>query len=140
MLHYTIEPAAMALLDKARDEARGLRILVCGGRDFTDYDGLKRVLNDFFPRMAVLIHGDCRGADKTAGQWAQWAGVPIAAYPVNHAVDGPWPGAGPRRNRRMLAHSKAEMVIAFPSNGPGTARMVEIADAASVPVVKVERA
>jgi YspA, cpYpsA-related SLOG family len=51
----------------------GKRILVCGGRNFTDYRLLCKTLDGLFPAPmlpphdTVVIHGD---ADRLAGQWA----------------------------------------------------------------------
>jgi hypothetical protein len=53
----------------------GKRILVCGGRDFTDYRLLCKTLDGLFPAPmlppndTVIIHGDAAGADRLAGQW-----------------------------------------------------------------------
>lgn len=100
-------------------------IIVCGGRDYhltdVDKDDLRTLLswlgNDY-----VLCHGDARGADKEAA--AAMAGVAkIKAFPVDHAKHGPWPQAGPRRNREMLLYAEGQCrrvcVLAFPG-GNGT--------------------
>ena len=64
----------------------------------------------------VVVHGACHlgGVDDVADEVAQERGCIIARYPVDHRIDGPWPGAGPRRNRRMLRDSGAERLLAFP--------------------------
>jgi len=130
-----------------------MKILVTGGRDYKDRDRLFAALyavhfannaqrlrdGDGGERATVIVHGACRsGADRFAGEWAREVGVEQRAYPVDHAIDGPWPAAGPRRNLRML---RAELdgltrVLAFPG-GRGTASMCTIARRNGVDVVEV---
>lgn len=116
-----------------------MRLLVCGGRDFTDRALLVREMNALATeqRPSVVIHGAARGADTMAGLIAEQAGIPVERYPVDNAIDGPWPAAGMNRNRRMLEASKPDVVLAMPG-GRGTAGMVRIARAAGVRVVVLE--
>lgn len=86
--------------------------------------------------MTLLIHGDARGADRLAAEWALDNNVMVRPFPVNNTIDGPWPAAGVRRNARMLRESKPDFVIAFPGN-TGTADMIRRARAANVPCVVV---
>ncbi|MFY0539934.1 hypothetical protein [Nannocystis pusilla] len=56
---------------------------------------------------------------------------------VDHAVDGPWPEAGPRRSRRMIATLKPQFGLAYPVLGranTGTWSCVRSAMAQGVPV------
>lgn len=104
-----------------------MRILVCGSRDWTDAACITLKLGALLapwvsgPGPHVVIHGDNgdllaqppRGADKLAGFVAKELGASVVAYPINHALDGLWPGAGPRRNARMLAQGKPDRGLAF---------------------------
>jgi hypothetical protein len=56
-------------------------------------------------------------------------------FPVKHATDGPWPAAGPRRNRRMLVAFKPDVVLAFPG-GAGTASCCAVARELGIPVIE----
>ena len=114
-----------------------MKVLVCGGRDFKDSATLFQVLDQFHREhgFTFLVHGDARGADRLAGEWAKEQGVPFKAYPVEHDLDGEWPGAGPRRNRRMYDDAKPDMVVAFPG-GKGTAGMVAYATKQQCPHIK----
>lgn len=118
-----------------------LRVLVCGGRDYTDYVTLCRVLNRIHHRngIATIIHGAARGADTLGGQWAHSRGIPVEEYPADWNTHGL--RAGPVRNGRMLRESHPDLVVAFPDDTPrhragrsGTAHMVRIAREAGVPV------
>jgi hypothetical protein len=110
-----------------------MRFLVTGGRDFKDRDFLFATLDDLHSEhgFTLLIHGDAKGADRLAGEWAEERGVPILACPPDWRRYSR--GAGPKRNRQMLAE-KPELVVAFPGDSD-TRHMVIIADEAGVKVV-----
>jgi hypothetical protein len=78
-----------------------MKVLVCGPRIWLDQKPIQAVLATF-PKGTIVVHGGARGADIIAGFAAEILGFEVRAYPVNHSLDGPWPGAGPRRNIRML--------------------------------------
>lgn len=113
------------------------RILVCGGRDFNDNEFLKHQLTALFHIYGqfVLVHGDARGADTLAKEWAEHVGLPIEAYPADWKKHGK--RAGPIRNREMLA-SGIDYVVAFPG-GEGTAHMVSIASREGILVWDLRR-
>lgn len=112
-------------------------VLVCGGRYFSDYGMLERVLDrrHKLERFIKLVHGAARGADSMAGNWADHRGVLVAAYPAEWELYGK--SAGHRRNALMLEREKPDLVIAFPG-GRGTADMVGKAHAANVRVMRIK--
>lgn len=126
--------------------AAAVRVLVTGGRDFTDrnlvwrtLDGLarERFGHDDQAYKLCVIHGACpTGADHHAHLWAEnvWAG--ILAYPADWKAHGRV--AGPLRNARMIVEGRPHLVIAFPG-GQGTADMVRKARAACIPVREISR-
>lgn len=116
----------------------GLRVLVCGGRDFNDALTLGSWLGGIHKDhgISVLIHGGARGADFMAGKFAEWQGIPVKVYPADWDKDGK--AAGPIRNARMLAEGKPDLVVAF-EGGNGTADMVAKAKRAGVKVLMATR-
>lgn len=110
----------------------GLKILVCGGRAFDDYDRLQVVLDQHNLPENEIIHGDAPGADRLAGKWAVRRGVTCRSYPANWNLHGN--AAGPIRNQKMLDVEHPDLVIAFPG-GRGTDDMVMRAKRARIPVV-----
>lgn len=103
------------------------RLLVTGGRDFSDSPYLYRWLQLAHLRygFCLLIHGGARGADALADAWARSHGVQPCC------CDALWPyyrsrgvvkAAGAIRNGNMLKLSP-QLVIAFPG-GTGTADML----------------
>lgn len=104
--------------------SRPERILVCGGRDFTDQQLVVNILNELRPYFAeqfCLIHGGARGADRCAHVWAFFQGCPVIEMKANW--DFYDKKAGPVRNTWMLNWAEPDLIIAFPG-GVGTANMV----------------
>lgn len=116
--------------------ADGLRVLVCGGREFEQYGVMSKALMALHVerRIALIINGGAPGADRFAANWAEHQRIPVATYPANWRFVGKI--AGPVRNASMLTFGKPDMVLAFPG-GRGTADMVKQARAAGVDVVEV---
>lgn len=113
--------------------AEGRRVIVCGGRDYADRDYLFTVLDDLHAGdpIGVIMHGDARGADTLAGEWAEARGVAVFELRADWKRHGR--SAGPRRNARML-NAWPDLVVAFPG-GDGTADMVRRAANAGLPVM-----
>jgi hypothetical protein len=113
-----------------------MRVLVCGGRDFEDFEAVDYVLEHFHTKVepiTLIIQGGATGADRLAKDWAHMNIIPCLEHPAN------WnkykKAAGMIRNKEMLKW-EPEMVIAFPG-GPGTAGMVKIAKEAGLIVKEI---
>lgn len=113
-----------------------VRLLVTGGRDFSDREAVYAALNaaNHKRTIKVLIHGGATGADSLADDWARGLGIELLPFPV---LPQDWKllgkKAGPLRNQRMLDHGKPDGVIAFPG-GAGTNDMLLRARLAKLPV------
>lgn len=112
-----------------------MRVLVCGGRDYDDWEALCRELEPFLTDGLVIIQGGAKGADFLARVWAKWRKVDQEEYPADWTKFGK--GAGSIRNQRMLDEGKPDVVLAFPG-GSGTRDMVSKAERSSIHVVKIE--
>lgn len=112
------------------------RLLVCGGRDFTRRALLFRTLDQLHVerQFTAMIQGGARGADELARLWAK-THPEIKRY-VAHANWETGRGAGHARNRRMLDWCP-DLVVAFPTGGPGTADMMKQARAWGVEVIEI---
>ena len=118
-----------------------MRVLVCGGRDFTDRTAIYRELNRLHDEsvdfgsdgITTLIYGDARGADRIAGDWARIRFIPVVTRPADWKKHGK--AAGPIRNTLMIVQDKPDVVVAFPSNGTGTADMVKRAKIAGIKLI-----
>jgi hypothetical protein len=113
-----------------------MRVLVCGGRDFTDRALLEAALDRLHDARAftVLIEGDARGTDRMAGAWAEARGIAHEVFRADW--DGLGLQAGPIRNHRMLDQGRPDLVVAFPGRS-GTDHMKRIARAAGIEIVEV---
>lgn len=126
----------------------GMRVLVCGGRDFANrhlfHATMCEVLpwhepdqyGNTLPKGVTIMHGGCpTGADQMADDWAvvHWCDD-LLVFPADWQTYRR--AAGPIRNQRMLDEGKPDLVIAFPG-GRGTADMVRRAKAAGVKVHEV---
>jgi SLT domain-containing protein len=102
-----------------------MRVLVCGGRNYDNYEHMATVLSaiqithDVFE---VIIHGAAKGADLCADTYARRHNIPVLAFEADWKLYGR--SAGPRRNKRMIEEGKPDMVIAFDGK-TGTANMID---------------
>lgn len=128
------------------------RVLVCGGRTFgivrdpsSEHDVVRaqrqrvllhRVLDYHHSRspFEVVIDGAATGADTIAHQWAMQHDVHSRRFLADWQRYGR--RAGAIRNKQMLDEGHPDLVIAFPG-GPGTAMMVELAQARGIRVIEV---
>lgn len=112
-----------------------MRVLVCGGRDFSDRVFLNRVLLvvDAKCPITTVIEGGAAGADRMARAWAERHGVEVVTFPADWELYGR--RAGPVRNLKMLREGRPDLVVAFPG-GRGTAHMVRSAREAGVRVLE----
>lgn len=108
------------------------RVLVCGGRDYSDGVTVMRELLKLDP-TSIIVHGAARGADSIARFIAEDLGFRTEAHPADWKKYGK--GAGPVRNQAML-DSGIDLVIAFPG-GTGTKDMTTRARKAGVEVHEV---
>ncbi|RTM07422.1 MAG: DUF2493 domain-containing protein [Hyphomicrobiales bacterium] len=114
-----------------------MRVLVCGGRDYTDerrvFSALQALQEQYGP-FTHVIEGGASGADRLGFRWAHSNGISTLTFRANWKAHGR--AAGPIRNQKMLDDGKPGLVVAFPG-GKGTEDMVSRAGNAGVRVVRV---
>ncbi len=111
-----------------------MRVLICGDRDWKDYESLERYIKAL-PPGSVIINGRCRGVDNMARFLARQLGYETMDFPADW--EGYGRSAGPIRNKQMLDEGKPELVVAFHDNlseSKGTADMIRQAKGWGVPV------
>ena len=117
-----------------------MRVLVCGGRDFTDAELMENELNWVTNPVHggkcsfEMINGCARGADTLALDWAERHGITVHKFPADWDKHGK--RAGYIRNQQMLDEGKPDLVVAFPG-GKGTAMMIQLAKKAGVKVIEI---
>lgn len=114
------------------------RLLVCGGRDYSNAKNVHAVLDRVHAKHPelIVIAGGAPGADTWAVHWAEVRGVHYAEVPAHW--DTYKKKAGYLRNAAMLA-LQPQACVAFPG-GPGTAMMVKLCREAGIPVMEVDKA
>lgn len=128
-----------------------MRVLVCGGRDNRNEEGVFAVLDRIHAERPItaIIEGGQRtyedrllvgGTDLWACRWTYRVGIAGYRFDANWYPNGRLGGidksAGPKRNQRMIDEGKPDLVIAFPG-GRGTADMVQRAEKAGIEVRKI---
>lgn len=121
-----------------------MKILICGGRDFTNWPFVRDVLDEIqrediptVPQGPItwIVQGGAAGADRLARHWATIHSVPYNEYPAKWDLHGR--KAGYLRNKQMLDDNPdIEYVVAFPG-GRGTADMCRQAKDRNIPVLEL---
>jgi hypothetical protein len=106
-----------------------VRVLVCGGRDYSDLARVFEIMKQVNP--SEVVTGGAPGADTLANSWAIQNRVDHRVYYADWDRYGK--SAGPIRNQWMLLESKPDLVLAFPG-GTGTADMMRRAELAGIVV------
>lgn len=110
------------------------RVIFTGSRKFSDVDAVLKAMNGLLKidNDWIVVHGAAAGLDTIADSVADDFGFKIERHPANWELHGR--SAGPIRNQKMLDLG-ADLVIAFPLDGPGTRHMIKISLEAKLPVL-----
>ena len=115
-----------------------MRVLVCGGLDYTDRAELYAELDRLHAEYAftTIIVGGVGGVDALAVEWARVRGIATQVFTATE-----WGtlrrAAGQLRNARILAECRPDLLVAFPG-GRRTANLLKQAKAAGVWILTVE--
>lgn len=113
------------------------KVLIAGGREFNDYDLLKKqcdlILKDVARRdTIVVVSGGARGADKLGEKYANEKGYTIEQYIPDW--NGPLgKGAGFARNKQMVDVANG-VIVFWDQASKGTGHTVELAKAKNIPL------
>lgn len=119
-----------------------LRILVCGGRHFSDYALLEKTINGVIAESGrediEIVSGHCIGADRLGELYAEKHNAQVKIFPAKWEKYGK--RAGPMRNKQMVDYVSGienKMVIAFVSaNTKGTRNTIALAKKANICVIE----
>lgn len=123
-----------------------MRIIIAGGRDFTDYDLLKKSVSEILRKTVDLetesvtvVSGRCRGADRLGERYAGEHGMAILPMPADWIKHGK--AAGSIRNQDMAviaSRDKALCICFWDRKSSGTFDMIQAAHRHRVPVEVIE--
>lgn len=127
------------------------RIIIAGGRDFDDYqmlrkealDAIRRVFTKVDKNNTYIVSGRAKGADSLGERFADEFGLNKVEFPANWDKYGK--SAGFRRNEQMADFAKGKneenqenikgLLIAFwDGKSHGTKHMIELAKNKKMPV------
>ena len=111
------------------------RIIIAGGRDFTNYSLLKEKIDNIISdkrktHQIYIVSGKARGADSLGEKYANENGLNIMEFPADWDKHGR--SAGYKRNLEMAEN--ADALIAFwDGESQGTKHMIDIAKEKNLP-------
>ena len=105
-----------------------MKIIVAGGRDFTDYqllkDKLKALIRELETNDIEIVSGCARGADTWGSVFAKLHGHNVTEFPADWNKHGK--KAGYLRNKEMAEY--ADILVAFwDGESKGTKHMIDLA-------------
>ena len=108
-----------------------MRCIIAGGRDFNDYERLKKVMDNCPYEITEVVCGKARGADSLGEKWALERGVHVEYFVPD------WEGLGRRagfaRNADMAEYAckdgveQALLVAFWDKKSKGTEHMIDLA-------------
>ncbi|TES86921.1 DUF2493 domain-containing protein [Candidatus Aerophobetes bacterium] len=110
-----------------------IRVLICGSRNWTDEETIEDYIKTL-PPQSVIIHGNCKGADKIAQRLALKHGHSEIPFKAKWGKNGR--KAGPIRNREMLDKGDPDFVVAFNDDiqsSKGTKDMIRLTLSRGIP-------
>ena len=118
------------------------RILITGSRHWGDAAAVNKALLDATNGMdrarVTVVHGNAQGADRHAGNAAEFYGMNVEVHPADWNKHGK--AAGPIRNQKMVDLG-ADICLAFPHptfKSVGTRHCMKAAEKAGIPVKVIE--
>ena len=114
------------------EDCNDFRVIICGSREFDDYDLLKEKCDFYLSRKinqgsrVIIVSGCARGADQLGERYAQERGLEVLRFPANWDKYGK--RAGYLRNKSMADVANACIAFLDPdAENVGTKMMIRIA-------------
>ncbi len=113
-----------------------MRLIIAGGRDFTDLTFLRQSMSFFVDiydddPITEVVCGMARGADLAGRLWAGEKGIPVKEFPANWDKYGR--SAGHIRNGQMGDYAD-QAVVFWDGKSRGTSHMINFMEAVKKPV------
>lgn len=103
------------------------KVIVAGGRDFNNYEGLSNSLDYLFKNInddIQVVCGMACGADRLGERYAKEHGYQVIYFPADWDLDGK--SAGFKRNVKMAEYADA-LVAFWDGSSRGTKHMIDTA-------------
>lgn len=105
-----------------------MKIIIAGGRNYTDYQKLKTECNQILQNqnnIEIVSGGHYKGADKLGEQFATEKGFKLTKFPADWNKYGKT--AGPKRNKQMAKYADA-LIVFWDGKSKGTKNMIQLAN------------
>ena len=118
---------------KVPSEDAVFKVIVAGGRDFSNYEMLRQRLDYLLQnqQFVVIVSGAARGADSLGERYAKERGLFIQQFPANWNRYGK--KAGYIRNKEMAQYANG-LVAFWDGSSRGTKLMIELAKQYQLPM------
>lgn len=117
-----------------------MKLIIAGGRDFSNYDLLKAEATKFLAELKAsdveIVSGAARGADLLGEQFAKENRYGLKIFPADWDQYGKY--AGYRRNQEMAEYSDSALCF-WNGISRGTMHMIGLMEARTVKFLKVVR-
>ncbi len=106
-----------------------MKIIIAGGREFTQYEILKKVCDHMLSKVQdlstiTIVSGGARGVDKMGERYAQERGIPCVIFKADW--DNLGKSAGYKRNQEMADYA-SHLIAFWDGKSRGTKHMIDIA-------------
>lgn len=98
-----------------------IKLIIAGGRDFTNYNLLKETIEANYNLTEIeIISGGAKGADKLGEEFAKEHNIPLRIFPADWSLGR---SAGMKRNQEMANYGD-EAVLFWDGYSSGTSNMI----------------
>jgi hypothetical protein len=103
------------------------KVIIAGGRNFTDYTNLKKYCNHLLQNKkdVEIVCGMARGADLLGKRYAEEMGYPVAKFPAEWDRFGK--KAGYIRNEEMAEYADS-LILFWDGKSRGSKHMLDLAE------------
>lgn len=94
-----------------------MRVIIAGSRDITDYELVKREVEQFIADcgpITEVVCGCAKGVDTLGRRWAEEAGLPVREFEPDWMLGKK---AGPLRNQKMADYAEGLVLVHHHSRG-----------------------
>lgn len=115
-----------------------IKLIIAGGRNFNNYDYLKKEASDFITEIKTnqsiqIVSGGAKGVDALGELFAKEQGFEVVVFPANWSKYGR--SAGPQRNAEMAEYA-THLLSFWDGKSKGTKSMIALAKKKNL-IVKV---
>ena len=109
------------------------KVIIAGGRDFNDYDLLKKKVSKILSNKSEIeiVSGTANGADKLGERYANEFNLNLKQFPANWDKFGK--RAGYLRNKDMAIYANA-CICFWNGQSKGTEHMINLAKSQGIPL------